>query len=304
MLSVRSAFSDYRQLLAHPDLDAVVISLPHQLHAEVALAALECGLRVLIDKPLTASLAQADAVITAAQAKQRLVLVAENVRFDPLYQKAAELIRQGTLGEVFLVRISREHHMHAYLSQRPWFLQDPAGGILMSGGVHDFEILRMLAGEVHSVYATAAPRMLYEMRADDTSLAVVEMECGIRAIIQESFSIHTPQPGVHAVVYGRDASLWLYQDRLQLYRAEADGQPDLLETIQVEAVDTFSSIMAHFLDCLDDPAADSPVRALEQRKPLAAVSAAYHSMHSGVPVRLADRETRLSEGVTDERLVE
>lgn len=288
---VPAAFTDYHALLAQPELDAVIISLPHHLHAEAATAALQLGLHVLIDKPLAASLLEADAMIDAAEASHRVLMVAENVRFDPLYHKAAELIQQGALGEIFLVRISREHFMHEYLRQRSWFLRDPAGGIMMSGGIHDFEILRMLVGEVRSVYAVAAPRMLYEMHADDTSLAVVEIECGIRAIIQESFSTHTPEPGVHTVVYGRDGSLWFYKDHLQLYRSIQDGQPERIENFQVMSPDTFSLILEHFLDGLDDPTAPSPITALEQRKPLAAVLAAYRSMHTGLPVSLAALES-------------
>jgi len=287
---VQPTFTDYAPMLGETELDGVVICTPHRLHAPAALAAFEAGLHVLVEKPLASTLSQADAMISAAQKAGRILMVAENVRYDPVVLKAAALIEEGALGEVFLVRITREHHMHAYLEARPWFLREPDAGIMMSGGVHDFEILRMLVGEVASVYAVRAPKMHFHMRADDTSLALVEHACGIRSVLQESFSTRTPHPGVSGVVYGRDGTLRIEPGKFELYRALEDGRPEQVETIAVEPADTFQRIMGHYLDCLDGTVDEPLTSGLEERKPLAAVMAAYRSMETGLPVRLDEIE--------------
>jgi UDP-N-acetylglucosamine 3-dehydrogenase len=276
--------TDYRELLARPDLDAVSLCLPHALHAPVTLAALDAGLHVLVEKPLACTLDEADAMIVAAESTGLTLMVAENVRFHPTYQRVAEIIRGGHLGNLFLLRISREHHMHAYLRARPWFLTDSTAGIMYSGGVHDFEILRMLGGEIKTVYAVPAPKTLPEMTADDTSLAVATLESGVRALLLESFSLLTPRPGVTGTAHGSTGSLWFGDGWIRLYTAPGDGREEAVQEIQVPVTDTFVAELAHFLDCLDGLVAEPLTNAREGRKPLAAVLAAYASMQRGVPV--------------------
>jgi predicted dehydrogenase len=276
---------DYRELLDPTQLDAVAICLPHDLHAPVALDALKAGLHVVVEKPLATSLAEADAMIAAAQKAGAQLMVAENVRYDQTYRRVVELIEAGTVGDIFMIRISREHEMHDYLRQRPWFLQQSSAGIMVSGGIHDFELLRMLGGEIEHVYGLTGLKVLPEMAADDTSLALVGLRSGAAAVIAESFSLKTPEPGVHGAVYGSQGSLWFYKDQIQLYTATHDGQPELVEKITVPVRNTFEVEWVHFLDCLDHNT-EPMTSGREQRKPLAAVLATYESFRRGERVYL------------------
>jgi predicted dehydrogenase len=286
---------DYTQLLHTDVLDAVSLCLPHSLHAPAAIAAANAGLNVLVEKPLAATLDEADAMIAAADAARACLLVAETARFNAAYLKAADLIRFGTLGDLFLVRISREHQMHDYLRERPWFLDDPAGGIAYSGGIHDFETLRMLAGEIAHVYALPARKVLPEMTGDDSSVVLAGLQSGAAAVLAESFSLRTPQPGVHITAHGSRGSLWLYGSEIRLYIAAQDGQAEDLQRWRVAPGDTFAAEIAHWLDCLDQrlacgEIAISPISAREQRKPLLAVLASYASMQRGERIPLIDFE--------------
>jgi predicted dehydrogenase len=277
--------SDYRDLLVRSDLDAVSICLPHSLHAAVAIDALRAQCHALVEKPLATSLDEVDAMSAAATAAGVCLMVAENVRFTNAYIKAAEMIHAGTLGDVFLVRITREHEMHTYLRQRPWFLTEETGGILASGGIHDLDLLRMLVGEIEHIYALPGRKVLPEMVADDTSVALVGLHNGAAGVIAESFSLKTPTPGVHASVHGSRGSLWLSEERIQLYDAPQDGQPDLLQDITVAAQDSFQAEIAHFLDCLEQQC-EPLTNAHDARRTLAAVLAGYDSMRHGTRVYL------------------
>lgn len=279
--------TDYHDLLVGDTLDAVCLCLPHALHAPVALDATGAGLHVLVEKPLATTLNEADAMIAAAERAGVTLMVAENVRFDATYRSAAELVREGAIGAPFLVRISREHQMRDYLNARPWFLTDPFGGILASGGVHDFELLRMLAGEIAHVYAVRPRPVLAEMATDDTGVVLAGMVSGASAVLVESFALRTPQPGVHGTVHGAAGSLWFHGDTIRLYRGVEDGQADAVATITVSAVDTFRAEMAHFLDCLES--GREPITSgREERKPLAAVLAAYASIRRAARVDLVE----------------
>ena len=263
------------------------------VHASAAIAAADAGLHVLIEKPLATTLAEADAMIAAADAAGVCLMVAENVRYHETYLRAAELIRSGALGDLFLVRIYREHQMHEYLRQRPWFLHQESAGIMFSGGIHDFELLRLLAGDVTHVYGVEGAKTLPEMVADDTSVALVGMQSGAAAVLVESFSLRTAYPGVSGTAHGSLGSLWFDSrpagDRLHLYRESQDGQQDLVEEVVNPASDTFQAEITHFFDCLDS-GAEPITGGREERKPLVAVLATYASMERGERVYLSEFE--------------
>jgi UDP-N-acetylglucosamine 3-dehydrogenase len=285
---------DYKELLDRHSLDAVTICLPHHLHAPVATEAAEAGVHVLVEKPIATSLVEADAMIAAADAAGVQLMVAEDVRFDATYSRASELVRAGALGDVIQVRLSREHQMHDYLRRRPWFLEQESGGIMYSGGIHSFEVLRMLCGEVEHVYGLTGPKALPEMVSDDTSVALAGMQGGAIAVLAESFSFRTPRRGLHATVQGSSGSMRFHGDRIQLYFAPQDGHPELVETIETPSGDTVRVEMAHFIDCLEGTAV--PITSgREERKPLVAVLATYESIRRGQRIYLRDYEAAVSD---------
>jgi UDP-N-acetylglucosamine 3-dehydrogenase len=165
---------------------------------------------------------------------------------------------------------------------------------MMSGGVHDFEMLRMLFGEVASVYALRAPQRFGEMEGDDTSVALVRFRGGVVATLVESFvmkslttaggqEVHSLRVdgdlGCLAVPDGR--TILLVSERPEYLPGGVLAQHDLL----VPPADTFSAEIAHFLECIRT--GREPITSgRTQRHPLAAVIAAYQSMESGQPVAL------------------
>jgi predicted dehydrogenase len=99
--------TDYQAALQDPAVEAVDICLPHREHAAVAVAAAAAGKPILCEKPLAARLAAADQMIAAADAAGVVLLVAENVRFDPVLLKVDELLHAGVIGTPALVQRTR-----------------------------------------------------------------------------------------------------------------------------------------------------------------------------------------------------
>jgi predicted dehydrogenase len=278
---------DYRELLLLPQLDAVSICLPHKLHAPVAIAAAKAGRHVLVEKPLASTLPDADAMINAANSAGVVLMVAENVRFHDTYLAVASRLEQGILGPLFLIRIAREHNRRAYLRERPWFLADDDAGIMMSGGIHDLELLRMLGGEVEHIYGAQGTKAFPEMNADDNSVAVAGLHSGAVGIIVETFGLRTPQSGVFGSVHGQQGSLWFEETSLRLYLGDVDNEQNAVETVKIQPRDTFVAEMAHFLDCLGTPQHEPVTSGRRARAALAAVQAAYQSMSTGRRISLA-----------------
>jgi predicted dehydrogenase len=275
------ATDDLAAALARPDVRAVDICLPHALHAEAAEAALAAGKHVLVEKPFATSLDEADAMIAAAARARRVLMVAENARYDPVYLRMAEAIFSGAIGAPFLCRISRDHHMHDALRERPWFFTDPTGGIMWSGGIHDIETVRMLMGDApfREVYAAAARKTLGEMATDDTSVGLFRMAGGGVAVLSESFSTHAPRgERIRVEVFGPDGSLMTDGDGTVTIVA-----PDSMHAERIPHEDIFTAEIRHFLDCIH--AGDEPATAAWAMRPgLAAILAAQASMAVAAPV--------------------
>jgi predicted dehydrogenase len=288
---------DYREALADPGVDAVSICLPHDLHAPVAVEAAQAGKHILVEKPLAATLEGADRMIEAAERAGVVLMVAENVRFTPVYRKICELLADGAIGEPALIQMSRQCYLReSFMTGRPWFLDEraAAGGIMMSGGVHDFETMRMLIGEVESVYSLRAPQRFLEMEGDDTSVALIQFRNGVVGTLVESFLMKNlttaSGPEVHTLrIDGALGSLSVEDGQTICLFSERDdyllGDSLTQHEIHVPKQNTFALLMEHFSDCVRSKR--EPITSgRSQRRPLEAVLAAYESMASGRPVAL------------------
>jgi myo-inositol 2-dehydrogenase / D-chiro-inositol 1-dehydrogenase len=100
-----AVYRNYRDLLAHPDLDAVVISTPEHWHAELVLAAVQAGKDVYVQKPFTLTHAEGVLVRDAVQKSGRIVQIGSQQRSMPQFRRAAELVRAGRIGAIRRVEI-------------------------------------------------------------------------------------------------------------------------------------------------------------------------------------------------------
>ena len=101
----RRWFTDYHEMLADKTVDAVEILTPQVLHAEMAVAALEAGKHVALQKPHTLNLTEMDQVIAAAQRSGKLFRGSDNFLYYPPYNKARQLMDEGAIGEPISFRI-------------------------------------------------------------------------------------------------------------------------------------------------------------------------------------------------------
>lgn len=102
-----SAVADFDELLAAPDVDAIVLATPARLHAAQALAALAAGKHVLVEKPLALSLADAESVQRAAEASDRTVLIGHLMIHHPAMPALARMLAAGEIGEVYYLYARR-----------------------------------------------------------------------------------------------------------------------------------------------------------------------------------------------------
>jgi predicted dehydrogenase len=127
----------FEDLLSDDALDAVVIATPVPTHAELAARVLEAGKHCFVEKPLARTEEEAEAVVRAAEAADRVLMVGHLLEYHPGIQRLAEIVRAGELGEL----------RYIYSNRLNLGKDRPDENALWSLGAHDLSVILMLAGE-------------------------------------------------------------------------------------------------------------------------------------------------------------
>jgi xylose dehydrogenase (NAD/NADP) len=147
------AYGSYEELLADPELEAVYISLPNTLHVEWSLKALEAGKHVLCEKPFTRHPEEAAEAFDVAEREGRLLSEAFMYRHNPQTAKLVELVRDGAIGELRLIRSTFSYGL--YDPENIRLRTDVEGGALMDVGCYTVSGSRLLGGEPERVWGEA-----------------------------------------------------------------------------------------------------------------------------------------------------
>jgi predicted dehydrogenase len=263
-------FADYHDLLAL-DLDAASLCVPNFLHQEIAVAALESGKHIMIEKPLARNVAEGEAILTAATNAGKQIFYCENNIYAPAFNKVKELITQGALGQIYMGR-GKEQHSGPH-SQ--WFYkQDPSGGgALIDLGIHDVAcLLWFLDDTVDKVFCqtttTQPDRGKFgTCEVDDNAVGILYFHNGAMVTIEESWTA----PGGYDMrfeLYGTDGQLSVSptrNDQIVVYTSKGFGyavekaETTTGWTFPVPGEDYFFGYvqeMRHFVNCIksgEDP---------------------------------------------------
>jgi predicted dehydrogenase len=142
------------ELIARADVDVVDICLPSYLHAQHTIAALQRGKHVLCEKPMALSTAEAQTMVDAAQANDRLLMVAQCIRFWAEFRFLRDCVRDGRYGKLLSLNMSRIGGRPIW-SWQNWFL-DPArsGGPAFDLHIHDVDYVHYLLGKPTSLFSS------------------------------------------------------------------------------------------------------------------------------------------------------
>lgn len=178
-------FTDYADLLAEGP-DVVLVSLPHGLHCEVTLAALEAGCHVLVEKPMAVSAAECRNMLRAARERDRRLLVTESASFFPGALLTGQKFRDGALGRFFTGSIvNARAYFHA--GRPAWFL-DPAmsgGGMFSNVGLHRLAVARACLPGLEPVAVSASVSHVPDFEVEACTSAHVRYAGGGAMLYEE-----------------------------------------------------------------------------------------------------------------------
>lgn len=173
-------YEDYRTMLEKERPDLVAITTPSGTHFAMGMAALAAGAHLVMEKPLTLSVPEADALVREAAARQRRIAVGHIYRYFPLVSTLAEEIRSGRHGRVLFGQVTvRWGHDQAYYDQAAWrgtYAQD--GGAVMNQCIHALDLMTFLMGSGIVSARADIDRLTHRMEAEDFGLAVLKLENG------------------------------------------------------------------------------------------------------------------------------
>ena len=195
-----TAYTDVPTMLA-AGVEAVVVCTPHPLHADPAVAALERGIHVLVEKPLAATVEDCDRMLeAAARSGARLGVVSQRRFFEPvLAMKAA--IDQGKIGTPILGTVAMfSWRDEAYYRSDPWRgkWSTEGGGVLINQAPHHLDILQWLMGPIQSVSGIASNLNHPYIEVEDTAIANIRFTNGGLGNIVCSLS---QNPGIHTKIH-------------------------------------------------------------------------------------------------------
>jgi len=175
----------YEEVLAHGEIDAVVLATPHSMHCEQIVAAAKAGRHVFVEKPLGVDLRSAEEAVAACAQHKVTLAVGYNWRFQPALGEAKRMLEDGRLGKLLHIegnfsgpsayRFAREHWRH----DRD---EAPAGG--MTGrGVHVVDAMLYLAGRHIGSVTAQSDRRVHDYGADDTTSMLFRFSSGATAYL-------------------------------------------------------------------------------------------------------------------------
>jgi myo-inositol 2-dehydrogenase/D-chiro-inositol 1-dehydrogenase len=200
-------------LLARPDVDAVILATPDQVHRELAVEAAAAGKHVLVEKPMAPTVADCDAIIAACKQARVNLGVVQTERFRKVTRRAKQLIDEGALGPIWMVRTVSSFPIATTREIMPPgnYMRDPrSGGLFMGIASHNTDFLRWLTGaNARKVFAQAHTYSDLGVPAQSL-MADIGFDNGVMG--QMWISSEFPAPGwpaseVRFQVVGRDGML-------------------------------------------------------------------------------------------------
>lgn len=162
-------YTDWRGLLDDAAVDAVVIATPHDLHRDIAVAALAAGKHVLLEKPIAVSLDDCDAIVAAARASTGSFMVGHVPRYFLPMQAAASFLASDAIGRP-ITGTSTFIKLWMEGNRQPWHLaRASGGGMLMTAGIHALDRLVYLMDEDVAGVSAMMDAAFHDQDADDTA---------------------------------------------------------------------------------------------------------------------------------------
>ncbi len=190
-LGLEKVYESNEELLMDPEIDAVVISVPHGLHHPLTMQALNAGKHVLCEKPLAISMEQGNEMVSTAESKGLKLGTFFQMRFNDASIKAKEIVESGQLGKILHGQVNvLWHRDKEYYTESSWRGKwaTEGGGSLINQSSHSIDLMIWLIGKPKKLFGVYGAKT-HEIEVDDNAAAVVIFDNEAYGTIQTSVSV-------------------------------------------------------------------------------------------------------------------
>lgn len=303
---ITNVVADYKEFLAMPELDAISVCAPNDLHAEISIAALKAGKHVLCEKPMTNTLANAEKIVEAVNRSPQVFMMAMNNRFSGETELMRRLIDEGALGEIYYAKCGWTRR-NGIPGLGTWFTNKArsGGGPLLDIGVHALDRTVYLMGNPKPVsvsgaaYAKFGPRnkgaasygapppkgkpSAYEV--EDLACGLIKFDNGATLFLEASWASYTQKDEFYSVLLGTEGGAELPDfGQLRLYKDMGGAPVDIHPT--PPKLSGRQGEINHFLTCIQE--GKQPLSTAEQGLHILQIlDAIYQSAQTGREVVIA-----------------
>ena len=217
-------FVDGNELIRSGAVDAVLIATPHYMHTSFGIAALEQGLHVLVEKPISVHKADAERLIAAHRDKSRIFAAMFMMRTEPRHRKIKQLVERGELGQIRRINwiVTEWFRTEAYYRSGGWRAtwRGEGGGVLLNQCPHNLDLLQWFGGMPARLRAFASFGKYHDIEVEDEVNAYLEYPNGATGIFVTTTG---EAPGTNRLeIAGTRAKLVFEDGKLTMVRNEVD----------------------------------------------------------------------------------
>ena len=289
-------YTDYIKMLDEVKPTLVSIATESGIHGEIALACIDRGIHVIIEKPMAMSMAEADEIIRRSGEKHVKVAACHQNRFNVAVQKTRAALEAGRFGRLSHGSVHvRWNRNRGYYTQAPWrgtWAQD--GGCLMNQCIHGVDLLRwMLGDEVEEVYGVTRQQFHDYLEAEDVGMAVLKFKNGAIGTIEGTTNVFPKNLEETLYLFGETGTVkiggtstnnidvWDFADE-----TEADAaNKNLKEATSNVYGNGHTGLFADMVQAIEEDRAPY-IDAVAGRNALEIILAIYKSQKTGLPVKL------------------
>ena len=175
-------YSDYREMLQNEEIDGVILSVPHPLHAEIGRNLLESGKHLLLEKPIDITVSAANELINTAKKSGKIFSIMFNQRTNELYKKAHEIVQSGQLGELkrTVWIVTNWYRTQYYYDSCDWRAtwSGEGGGVLLNQAPHNLDLWQWICGMPDSVTAFCDTAKYHRIEVEDDATIITRYKNG------------------------------------------------------------------------------------------------------------------------------
>lgn len=283
---VPGRYTDYKGLLADPNVDAVSITTHINDHRDIAIDALRAGKHVLLEKPMAPTVEDCDKIVEAARQSDRMFMVGHICRFDPRVALAKQAIDEGRLGRILSM------HARRNLSKAIGEANLDKISALMGDGIHDADLMLWFTG--------AAPVSVYAQEVHpgpckypDCAWAMMRLDNGAVGVIESIWHLPNTTPytiDARMEIIGTEGALYVNcgQAGLEIHASDGLSTPDTMywPTVFGERFGILRAELQYFANCIVQGETPDRITPEQSRDVIGLIEAAAESSRTDEVVRM------------------